>query len=73
MDQHVQTVVRAGDAISALAVLTSLAGFMPPIAALFAMAWYGVQIYESKTVQALLTKRRASREKLAYSPPQNGA
>lgn len=58
MEPHLQTVVRAGDTISALAVLTTLAGFLPPIAALSAMLWYCVQIYESKTVQAWLQARK---------------
>lgn len=64
MDPHVQIVIRAGDAVSALAVLTSLAGFLPPIAAVFAMIWYAVQIFESRTVQAWLSKRRTTKVKL---------
>lgn len=58
MDQHVQTIVRAGDAISAMAVITTLAGFMPPIAAVFAMGWYAVQIFESRTFQGWLARRK---------------
>lgn len=63
MDEHVNAILKAGDTISAMAVLTTLAGFMPPVAALFAMGWYAVQIYESKTVQAWIAKKKAARKR----------
>ena len=67
MDEHVNAILKAGDTISALAVITTLAGFLPPIAAVFAMLWYAVQIFESDTVQRLLRKRKAARKRLRIS------
>lgn len=46
------------DAISASAILATLAGFLPPLAAIAGIIWYGIQIYESKTVQAWVNKRK---------------
>lgn len=39
---------------SGVLVLGSLAGILPPLAALGAIIWYALQVYESKTVQAWL-------------------
>lgn len=46
--------VLSNDAFHALsigAVLGSIAGILPPLAALAAAIWYAIQIWESKTVQ----------------------
>lgn len=58
--------VVALDGASLVTIVLALAGLLPPIASLFAMAWYGVQIYESSTVQEMLEKRRA--RKAAKTP-----
>lgn len=47
--QHVTAVV--GNAISAAAILASFQGWLPPLAALAALIWYVVQVWESDTVQ----------------------
>lgn len=46
------------DTAAAAAIVGAFAQLLPPIAALFACAWYAVQIYESKTVQDWLARRR---------------
>lgn len=39
------------DGISGVAIVASIMGYLPGIAALAGIIWYGVQIWESKTVQ----------------------
>lgn len=50
--------VIAAHAISVAAILGTFAGWLPPLAALAAIIWYAINIYESKTVQAWLAQRR---------------
>lgn len=45
------------DSVSAAAILGTLAGWLPPLAALAAIVWYAVQIWESKTVQAWVHRK----------------
>lgn len=40
-----------GDFASVLAILGAIGGYLPPIAALIAVLWYLLQIWESQTVQ----------------------
>lgn len=47
-----------GHGLSLAAILSTLAGLLPAIAALAAVVWYAVQIYESETCQKWLDKRR---------------
>lgn len=56
--QHYQVMVLAADAISAGALLASFIGWAPPLAALGALAWYVIQVWESKTVQGWLHRRK---------------
>ena len=39
------------------AILGSLAGYLPPMAALIGILWYAIQIWESDTVQHLRSRR----------------
>lgn len=39
------------------AILGSLAGYLPPMAALIGILWYALQIWESDTVQHLRSRR----------------
>lgn len=54
-----------GHSISTAAVLAALAGWLPAIgtilATLAAFIWYSVQVYESKTVQRMIARRRHRR------------
>jgi hypothetical protein len=59
MDDHVSTAVRiTGDVSAAMAVVATILGFLPPLAAFVGMVWYCILIYESKTVQAWFARRR---------------
>ena len=44
------------DAASIATMLGALGSILPPLAALFTIAWTGIRIYETNTVQALLGK-----------------
>lgn len=41
----------ANHMISAAAIAGTMAGILPPLAALVAIIWYAIQIWESRTVQ----------------------
>lgn len=59
MTHHVsENVKHLGDALSVVTVLATLAAWLPPLAALFTIVWTSIRIWESKTVQDLLKKRR---------------
>ena len=47
-----------GHIISTAAIIGSLAGLVPAIAALAAFFWYVIQVYESKPVQKWIHTRR---------------
>ncbi len=42
---HSHPIAVIGDVVAGVAVLGSLAGFLPNIAALMAIVWYAVQLY----------------------------
>ncbi len=50
-----------GDAISLGAIIGTFAHILPHIAALVALIWYCLQVYESETVQTHLHRRRIRR------------
>ena len=45
------------DGLSVITVLGALVDILPAIAALFTIVWTGIRIYESDTVQKLLSKK----------------
>ena len=45
------------DLAAASTGILSLAAWLPPIAAVFTIVWYGIRIWESDTVQSLRKKR----------------
>lgn len=47
-----------GNALSIGAIIGSFAGWAPAIAAVVALIWYLIQIFESKTVQRWMSERR---------------
>jgi hypothetical protein len=53
-----QSAILAVDLVSAAAILGTLAGVLPPLAALGAVVWYAIQIFESDTVQVWLKGHR---------------
>lgn len=52
------TLTYAADGVAVSTIALTFIGILPGIAALLAAIWYIVQIYESKTVQAWLDRRR---------------
>lgn len=57
--QHIPEQVKvAGDAVSIGTVLGAIAGILPAVAALLTIVWTAIRIYETKTVQDWLAKRR---------------
>lgn len=60
-----------GHGLSVGAIIGSLFGWAPPVAAIAAFVWYLIQIYESKYVQRFLHNRRIRklaklRKEIAY-------
>ena len=55
MDEHTKTLV---DTASVVTVVGTLAGILPAIAALFTIVWTAIRIYESRTVQDFLKRRK---------------
>ena len=48
-----------GDALSISAVAATFVGILPAIAALASLIWTSIRIYETKTVQSWIKKRKA--------------
>ena len=46
------------DGASVVTVLGTLAQVLPPLAALFTIVWTCIRIFETKTVQRLLAKKK---------------
>lgn len=63
-DQHIVAAKHAADAVGAVAILGAFLGYMPALAALGALVWYCVQVWESKTVQGWWRQRRQRRKSL---------
>ena len=62
MSVHHETAKTAGDAISIVTVVGTLADVLPAVAALFTIIWTGLRIYETETVQKLLGKGKDVKE-----------
>lgn len=61
---HTQEIVNTTGNVTAVGTAVgTLAGWLPSIAALFTIVWLGVQIYESKTGQRVVTYIRGKKEK----------
>ena len=44
------------DAVSVFTVVGTLGDILPPMAALFTLVWTAIRIYETETVQKILSK-----------------
>ena len=44
------------DAVSVVTVVGALGDILPPMAALFTLIWTAIRIYETETVQKILSK-----------------
>lgn len=58
------------DGFSVTAIVGVFVGALPTIAAVVALVWYLIQIYESKTFQNWYQKRRARRAARVQSLPK---
>jgi len=56
------TVKHFGDALSIGTVVGTIAGYLPAIAALVTIIWTGIRIWETKTVQSWLKRRREKKD-----------
>lgn len=56
--EQVQQLRIVGDGLSISTVVATLAGWLPAIAALASLIWTAIRIYETKTVQGWLQRRR---------------
>ena len=45
------------DVIAASTGILSLAAWLPPMASIFTIIWFGIRIYESKTVQEIVNRK----------------
>ena len=57
---HHETAKTAGDALSIVTVVGTLAEVLPAVAALFTIVWTALRIYETDTVQNLLGKKKVA-------------
>ena len=46
------------DAVSVVTVIGTIGEVLPPLAALFTLVWTSIRIYETKTVQKMLGRKR---------------
>ena len=53
-----ETAKHVADGVSVVTVIGTLAEILPAIAALFTIIWTGFRIYETKTVQDWLKRRK---------------
>jgi len=58
MDDHTKHLI---DTASVATVVGTISGMLPAIAAIFTIVWTSIRIYESKTVQEYLEKKRGGR------------
>lgn len=64
MTYHIHQMALIGaDIASAVAIVATFAGIFPPLAALAALCWYGVQIWETDTVQTWVKGHRHVKRK----------
>lgn len=61
MEQHIEPIKGAVSTMSLAVVGATFINWLPPIAALFSILWSALMIWESKTVQDWLAKRKAKK------------
>jgi chromate transport protein ChrA len=59
MHDIIESMKPAGDILSIGVVLATLASWLPSIAAIFTIIWTLIRIYETKSVQRLLTRAKS--------------
>lgn len=56
MNDHVDQLKAAGDVLSVTAVIGSLAGLLPVVAAFLSIVWSLIRIYETRTFQKFIKR-----------------
>jgi len=64
MTEHDETVKYVIDGVSFLTVVGTLAEALPAVAAIFTIVWTAIRIWETKTVQSLISKIKGNENKL---------
>jgi hypothetical protein len=58
MTTHISDATKhAVDAVSVVTVLGTLVDFLPAVAAVFTIVWTAIRIWETETVQALVSRK----------------
>ena len=53
-----ETTKQVIDTLSFATVLGTISAILPPLSALFTIVWVGIRIWETKTVQAFVSKKQ---------------
>lgn len=64
MNDPYRVATHVADGISAVAIIGTILGYLPAFAALAAIIWYAVQIWESKTVQKYVRLHRRHKRRV---------
>jgi hypothetical protein len=62
MAMQQETIKAAGDAVSIMTVVGTLAQVLPAIAALLTIIWTGFRIFETETVKGWMGKRNVKKD-----------
>ena len=62
MSDHSETIKRILDWLSTLTAVGALINFLPQIAAVFTIVWYGIRIWESDTVKSITGRPISNRD-----------
>jgi len=54
----VETIKIVGDVVSVSTIGATLIGWLPNVAAALAIVWTAIRIYETRTIQAIIKRRR---------------
>jgi hypothetical protein len=58
MTEHDETVKYVIDGVSFLTVVGTLAEMLPAVAAIFTIVWTAIRIWETKTIQNLINRKK---------------
>jgi len=58
MTEHDETVKYVIDGVSFLTVVGTLAEMLPAVAAIFTIVWTAIRIWETKTIQKLINRKK---------------
>jgi len=56
--EHHEQIKHVVDAVAAGTMVGAMVAWLPPVAAIFTIVWSGIRIYETATIQKLLTREK---------------